>query len=129
MSVVILPVAILSLALALSTALAVAALARLVSGSRWPRLAAMILVALGTVPPSVFGVLLYGLRVDHVWTISGPGVFGDIGGGPFLLAAVTFTLTWTSTCWGVAWWMSGDAPRWPGRPQIEPHPHPEPPSP
>jgi len=106
-------------AMAIVAALAVAALTRLLVGRRWPRLTAAVLIALGTVPPSVFGVLLYGLRADRYWAVRGPGVFGDIGGGPYFLAAITFTVAWTATCWGVAGWLSGDAPRWPRRSRID----------
>ena len=74
-------------------------IARAVGGSLWPLMAAAALLVLGSVPPTVAMVLIYARKADYVWAIRGPGVFAQLGGGPFWLATGVFVFVWMLICW------------------------------
>ncbi len=77
-------------------------LSRLLCG-RWWRLAAFVLLLIiGTIPPTILGVLGYAGAADHIWAMKGPGLFAHLGSGPFMLAVLVNTLAWTLVCWIVA---------------------------
>ena len=99
----------------------VLAASRLAGERVGPLLAAGLLVALGTVPPSAIVLLQLALRADPSWAMSGPGIFGQSGGGPWWLAVLTLSGIWTLVCWASAAGLSsrvlGQAPA-PGRPAL-----------
>jgi hypothetical protein len=85
---------------------AIVTFARTFGGRAWPLLAAGLLLVVGSVPPSILAVLWYARSADYRWAISGPGPFGQLGGGPAMMAAVLFTFTWTGLTWTSALWIA-----------------------
>jgi hypothetical protein len=95
-----------ALAGALAIAAGVGALARLVGGEAGTLIAAGLLYVLGAVPPTVYAVLWYARAADYAWAIGGPGIFGRLGGGPFVLALTAGTVVVTATWWLAAAWLT-----------------------
>ena len=90
----------------LAVAAAIGALARLLGGEAGTLIASGLLFVLGAVPPTVYGVLWYARAADYRWAIGGPGIFAQLGSGPFMLALGVGTLVATATCWVVAAWLA-----------------------
>lgn len=65
----------------------------------WSTIAAGVLVAIGTVPPTVLAVHIYALRADYRWAINGPGLFGQSGGRPWTVAALIFVTVFAAASW------------------------------
>ena len=84
------------------------ALGRAAGGAYQRRVAAALLLVLGTYPPSALSVFWYARGADYVWAIRGPGLFGHLGGGPAMLALLVLVFLWTATCWTAALWLLGE---------------------
>jgi hypothetical protein len=73
--------------------------------------AALVLAAMGAVPPSLLTLLWYARSTEPIWAMSGPGPFGFLGGGPALLWGFILTADATIACWLTAIWLSVQAQR------------------
>ncbi len=79
--------------------LLVIAVSRILGRSIGPLIAAGLLTILGAVPPSALAVLYYARSADAACAYRGPGIFAQLGGGPFNLALLTISSGWTLGSW------------------------------
>lgn len=81
-------------------------IARVFGRRFWRPAAVALLIAAGTVPPTLLAVFWYARTVDYAWAIRGPGPFAQLGGGPAMMFAFMMTALLMGSCWLSALWIA-----------------------